>query len=47
LVFYEAYLDKKDSEKAERFLKSGYGREVLKSKIENYLNSSPPVGGVV
>jgi len=36
LIFYEAYLNKKDAMKAERFFKSGYGREVLKDKLENY-----------
>lgn len=35
LVFYEAFLAKKDAEKQERFYKTGYGREVLKEKIEN------------
>jgi len=30
LIFYEAYLNKKDAIKAELFFKSGYGREVLK-----------------
>ena len=37
LLFYEAYLNKKDAIKAEKFFKSGYGREVLKDKLENYL----------
>ena len=39
LIFYEAYLSKKDSVKAENFFKTGYGREVLKDKLENYFNS--------
>ena len=39
LIFYEAYADKKDASKAEKFLKSGYGREVLKNKLENYFNN--------
>lgn len=39
LIFYEAYVAKKDATKAERFFKSGYGREVLKGKLENYLNN--------
>ncbi len=34
LVFYEAYLAKKDAMKQELFYKSGYGREVLHGKIE-------------
>jgi putative endonuclease len=39
IIFYEAYLDKKDASKAELFYKSGYGREVLKGKIFYYLNN--------
>ena len=35
LLFYEAFLSKKDATKQERFYKSGYGREVLKEKIKN------------
>jgi putative endonuclease len=37
LVFYEAFLSKTDALKQELFYKSGYGREVLKTKIENSL----------
>ena len=37
LVFYEAFLSKKDAEKQEKFYKSGYGREVLKEKIGDSL----------
>ena len=33
ILFYEAYLDKKDALKSEKFFKTGYGREVLKDKI--------------
>jgi putative endonuclease len=36
LIFYEAFIEKKDAEKAEKFFKSGYGREVFKNKLENY-----------
>ncbi len=39
LIFYEAYVEKRDAEKAERFFKTGYGREVLKDKLENYILS--------
>ncbi len=35
LVFYEAFLAKEDAKKQERFYKTGYGREVLNSKIVN------------
>ena len=37
LIYYEAYLSKTDALKQELFYKSGYGREVLISKIENSL----------
>lgn len=37
LIFYEAFLSKKDALKQEKFYKSGYGREVLKDKISNSL----------
>ncbi len=36
LIFYEAYLNKKDSQEAERYFKTGHGREVLKEKLKNY-----------
>lgn len=36
LIFYEAYLNKKDAIEAERYFKSGHGREVLKQKLSNY-----------
>ena len=36
LIFYEAFLDKKDAIEDELFFKSGYGREVLRGKLENY-----------
>lgn len=37
LIFYEAYKNKYDATEAERFFKTGYGREVLKDKLKNYL----------
>lgn len=37
LVFYEAYLDKQDALAAEKYFKSGHGREVFKDKIKHYL----------
>ncbi|MFH1955553.1 MAG: GIY-YIG nuclease family protein [Patescibacteria group bacterium] len=43
LVYYEAYLNNKDAKKAEDFYKSGYGREVFKGKIENFLKDCPVV----
>ena len=39
LIFYEAFLNKKDATKDELFFKSGYGREVLKGKLENYFKT--------
>jgi len=39
LVFYEAFLNKKDAMKDELFFKTGYGREVLKNKLKNYLQN--------
>ena len=40
LVFYEAYSDERDARKAERYFKSGHGREILKDKITH------SIGGV-
>ncbi len=36
LIFYEAYISKKGAMEAERYFKSGHGREVLKNKLKNY-----------
>lgn len=40
LVFYEAFVNKKDATKDELFFKTGYGREVLKGKLENFLKDN-------
>ncbi|MDO8486623.1 MAG: GIY-YIG nuclease family protein [Candidatus Staskawiczbacteria bacterium] len=37
LIFYEAYINKKDAQEAERYFKTGHGREVLKDKLKNTL----------
>ena len=37
LVYYEAYVAKKDAMRAEKFYKTGNGREVLKGKLKEYL----------
>lgn len=37
LIFYEAYLNKRDAQNSEKYFKSGRGREVFKTKIKNYL----------
>ncbi len=39
LVYYEAFLDYKDAKASERFFKTGYGREVIRGKLSNYLKS--------
>ena len=36
LIFYEAYINKKDAQNAEKYFKSGHGREVLKDKSKHY-----------
>ncbi len=36
LIFYEAHTSKKDACAAEKFFKSGHGREVLKDKLKYY-----------
>ena len=38
LIFYEAYLNKSDALEAERYFKTGHGREVLNGKLKNYLS---------
>lgn len=40
LIYYEAYLNKSDAAKAEKFYKTGYGREIFKGKLENYLKNN-------
>lgn len=34
LIFYEAFVAKKDAVLQEKFYKTGYGREVMKSKLK-------------
>ncbi len=36
LIFYEAYSNKKDAQQAEKYFKTGHGREVLREKLKNY-----------
>ncbi len=38
LIYYEAYIDKKDAIGRERFLKSGSGRKYLKRQLVHYLS---------
>jgi putative endonuclease len=37
LIYYEAYLNKSDSLRAERFYKTGHGRDLIKEKIKTFL----------
>jgi putative endonuclease len=39
LIYYEAYSDKKDAMRREKFLKSGRGREVIHKQLENTLKT--------
>ena len=36
LIFYEAYLNKRDARNAERYFKTGHGREVLREKLKHH-----------
>lgn len=38
LIYYEAYISKKDAIGREEFLKSGSGRKYLKKQLRSYLN---------
>ncbi len=38
LIYYEAYTNKSDAYKREKFLKSGRGREVLNKQLEKTLS---------
>ncbi len=40
LIFYEAYKNEKDARSAERYFKTGHGREVLRDKLKNYFNDN-------
>ncbi|MBI4039507.1 GIY-YIG nuclease family protein [Candidatus Daviesbacteria bacterium] len=37
LIFYEAFIDKRDAMAAERYFKTGHGRDVLGGKLKYYL----------
>ena len=39
MIFYEAFNDKQDAARDERFFKTGYGREVLKDKLKDTLKN--------
>lgn len=36
LIFYEAYANQTDARNAEKYFKTGHGREVLNEKLKNY-----------
>ncbi|MBP7088907.1 MAG: GIY-YIG nuclease family protein [Candidatus Omnitrophica bacterium] len=38
LIYYEAYLDIKDAQGREKFLKSGSGHRFLKKQLSNFLS---------
>ncbi len=38
LIFYEAYINEKDARNAERYFKTGHGREVLRKKLKEYFD---------
>jgi len=37
LIFYEAFLDKKDAKAREEYLKSGWGLRSIRKMLKNYL----------
>jgi putative endonuclease len=39
LIYYEAYLDERDANGRERYLRSGAGRRFLRHQLKNYLGS--------
>jgi len=39
LIFYEAFLDRKDAKKKEVYLKSGWGFRSIKKILKNYLST--------
>lgn len=40
LLYYEAFIDKKDAIAREKYLKSGWGRRSLKKLLSNYLTTN-------
>lgn len=38
LIYYEAYVEKNDAERREKYLKSGFGRDTLKEQLKTILN---------
>lgn len=42
LIYYEAYLNRKDATGREIFLKSGAGWRFMKKQLSHYLEENPP-----
>ncbi|HYK24226.1 MAG TPA: hypothetical protein VEU75_06135, partial [Candidatus Acidoferrum sp.] len=41
LIYYEAYIDQRDAEGRERYLKSGSGRRFLRKQLRHYFEKFP------
>ena len=41
LIYYEAYREREDAERREKFLKSGAGRRFLHAQLRHYLKRFP------
>lgn len=41
LIFYEAYLDKNDAARREKYFKTSKGRTTIKTMLKNYLSQVP------
>lgn len=41
LIYYEAYIDRKDAIARERFFKTGWGRNYIKRILRNYFQGLP------
>jgi putative endonuclease len=39
LIYYEAYISKKDAMSREKYLKSGWGRNYIKKTLKNYFEN--------
>jgi putative endonuclease len=51
LIYYETYIDRRDAEGRQRYLKSGSGRRFLRQQLRHYFEKfparqakNPPVG---
>jgi putative endonuclease len=44
LIYYEAYTEQADALGREKYLKSGAGRQFLRSQLKNYLRKHPSKG---